>query len=76
MSKLTEAAHYRMTSLGAGMGIKPHDLFCAHSCSACHDVIDGRVSIPGYSRDVVRQYHAEAVLRTIDKLIRTGKIKA
>jgi hypothetical protein len=72
----TVAAHYRSISLGAGVGIKPHDLFTAHACSSCHDFIDGRVSVPGYSRDTVRQYHAEGVLRTIDKLIRLGKVKA
>lgn len=69
------AAHYRSLNLGAGVGIKPHDIFSAHACSACHDVLDGRTSIEGYSRDTVRQYHALGVLRTIDKLIRTGKVK-
>lgn len=71
----TVAAHYRSISLGAGVGIKPHDLFSAHACSACHDVIDGRRTLDGYSRDTIRQYHAEGVLRTIDKLLKLGKVK-
>ena len=27
---------------GAGMALKDRDIFGAHACSSCHDVIDGR----------------------------------
>lgn len=70
----TVAAHYRSVSMGAGAGIKPNDLLCAHACSACHDVIDGRAELPGWTRDMIRLAHAEGVLRTADKLWRLGII--
>lgn len=69
------ACHFRDTSLGAGMGIKPHDLMSAHGCDACHSAVDGRVSTP-FSREELRLMHAVGVLRTIDKLVKLGKVKA
>jgi hypothetical protein len=71
----TVAAHYRSVRLGAGTGIKPHDLLCAHACSSCHDVIDGRVTTH-FTRDELRLMHLEGVAETIVKLIRLGKVKA
>jgi Putative nuclease YbcO len=71
----TVAAHFRDVSIGAGMGIKPHDIFSAHACHACHEVIDGRRSLEGWSRDAIRLAHAKGVMRTIDKLILLGKVK-
>ena len=70
----TVAAHYRSVSLGAGMGIKPNDLLCADACSACHDAIDGRTHIPGYTKDEIRFAHAEGVLRTITARFEKGLI--
>lgn len=71
----TVAAHYRSVSLGAGMGIKPNDLLCADACSACHDAIDGRTHIPGYTKDEIRHAHAEGVLRTITARFEAGHIR-
>jgi len=70
----TVAAHYRSVSLGAGVGIKPHDLFAAHACSACHAAVDGR-SKTAFTREQLRLAHAEGVLRSIDKLIKLGAVK-
>jgi hypothetical protein len=70
----TVAAHFRDVSIGAGMGIKPHDIFSAHACNACHDVIDGRRSLEGWTKDQIRLAHAKGVLRTIDKLMKLGKV--
>ena len=70
----TVAAHYRSVSLGAGMGIKPNDLLCADACSACHDAIDGRTHIEGYSKADIRLAHAEGVLRTITARYEAGII--
>lgn len=61
----TVAAHYRSVSMGAGMGIKPNDLLCADACSSCHDAVDGRTHIDGYSKADIRLAHAEGVMRTI-----------
>lgn len=66
-------AHYRSAGL-CGTGIKPHDLLGAYCCSDCHDAVDGRTWPMGYSKDQLRLWHAEGVLRTIDRLIRTGKV--
>lgn len=68
-------AHYRLSGL-CGTGIKPPDLIGAWACSACHDAIDSRIYIHDHSRDRVRLAHAEGCLRTLNELIRLGKVKA
>jgi len=70
----TVAAHYRLAGI-CGAGMKPIPILCAHACSACHDAIDGRASTDDYTRAELRLAHAEAVLRTIDKLVREGRIE-
>lgn len=71
----TVAAHYRLSGL-CGMGIKPPSLLTAWACSACHDEIDGRTHTLGSGAIVLtRLYHAEGVLRTLNHLIRQGKLK-
>ncbi len=57
------AAHYRSVSLGAGTGIKPHDMLSAHACDQCHAAIDGRVKT-NFTRTELRLMHAEGVFRT------------
>jgi Protein of unknown function (DUF1364) len=69
------AAHYRDTALGAGMGIKPHDIFSAHACHMCHEVIDGRRSLEGWTEEQIAAAHMRAVLRTQYKLMKLGKVK-
>jgi hypothetical protein len=64
-------AHYRLAGT-CGTGCKPDDEQGAHGCSACHDAIDGRTKTP-YSRDELRLFHAEGVLRT-QKILRDGGI--
>lgn len=70
----TVLAHYRLAGL-CGMAIKPMAILGAHACSRCHDIVDFRVRITSYIRPEIRLMHADGVLRTIDKLIRTGKVK-
>lgn len=65
-------AHYTSSWL-RGMGSKPHDIFGAYCCAACHNAIDGRVRT-NYSREQLRLMHAEGVLRTINILLKEGKI--
>lgn len=71
----TVAAHYRSVSLGAGTSHKPADWLAAHACFNCHNVIDGRVFIPGLGKAEVRLAHAEGVFRTMAKLIDAGLIR-
>lgn len=69
----TVLAHYRMAGL-CGAGIKPSDLVGAHSCSACHDQVDGR-SKALHMKDKLRQWHLEGVMRTLAVLESEGVIK-
>ncbi len=66
-SETTVLAHYRMLPFN-GVGIKPPDWLGAWACARCHDAIDGRRRIEGYSRDQVRLAHAEGVFRTTAKV--------
>lgn len=75
----TIAAHYRLAGL-CGVGMKPNDLIAAHSCSCCHDYVDGRSKHviveewgPEYRAFMQRRLdHAEGVMRTLDTLTRLG----
>lgn len=61
----TVLAHYRIAGY-CGSSLKPDDDLGAWACSACHDVIDGRIAVKyhPYSRDQLRLFHAEGVMRT------------
>ncbi len=68
----TVLAHYRLVGI-SGTGLKPPDLIGAWACSACHDVVDGRVPSM-MEQDRVKRYFAEGVFRTQYALIREGKL--
>ena len=72
----TVLAHYRLAGY-SGMGQKPDDFaFGAWSCSACHDLIDGRTK-SDHDKSVLRLAHAEGCLRTqaeLRKLKAEGKL--
>ena len=68
----TVLAHYRLAG-SCGMGMKPNDLQGAWTCSSCHDEIDRRMH--RYEFDFVRLAHAEGILRTLNILLKEGKIK-
>ncbi len=59
--------------LGVGAGMKPHDLFGAWACSACHDAVDGRTSGEYVWRELDK-FLADAVFRTQNILLEEGKI--
>jgi len=59
----TVLAHYRLTGY-CGVGLKPDDSMGAWACSACHDVIDGRIRNAHHSRVELHLMHAEGVMRT------------
>lgn len=68
----TVLAHYRLAGT-CGIAIKPDDVQGAWSCSACHDACDGRIKTE-YSRDELRLFHAEGVMRTQQILRKEGKL--
>jgi hypothetical protein len=57
-----------------GMGIKSPDWWGADACSACHDILDGRVrtDIP---REEITAAHIRGIYRTIKRRIEQGVIK-
>lgn len=71
----TVSAHFRSHRLGAGIGIKPPDLFCAFSCSSCHDWIDGRTNVAGLTREDARHYHVLGVMETQKWLLDNNYIR-
>ncbi len=70
----TVAAHFRSHRNGAGMGIRPADLFIAFACSACHDWVDGRVHIDGHDRDEARHAHLLGMIETQRWLMENGHV--
>ncbi len=65
--------HVRMSGI-SGYGIKSADIFVAHGCFACHQVVDGQRPSE-YSYDERRLMLLEAMVRTQAILIKEGKIK-
>lgn len=58
---------------GAGMARKHNDLLGAWCCWACHEVIDGRRRFsPSH---LIKQYHYEGMVRTIEALADQGLIE-
>ncbi|PHM68834.1 DUF1364 domain-containing protein [Xenorhabdus kozodoii] len=70
-SETVVLAHYRMAGI-SGMGMKPHDLFGAWACSACHDEIDRRTRLT--DADYAHMAHLEGVIRTQSILLQEGKV--
>lgn len=70
----TVAAHIRVASL-CGIGIKPSDILTIRACSACHDVIDGRVQKKGLDKREVNTYVLEALCRTLVEYEKEGLVK-
>ena len=59
----TVLAHIRRP-WNSGAGMKPPDSEAVYACSACHDVIDGRVRRNGISATVIDSYLLDALLKT------------
>jgi len=54
---------------------KADDISCCYGCSACHSVIDGRVSSVFYSESDRQWYMRRAMVRTWRRMIEKGLIK-
>lgn len=65
----TVGCHYRMSGF-SGMGFKPPDWLMAFGCSACHAWVDTHKDL-----ETVVAF-LQAVVRTIDRQIEKGLIKA
>ena len=71
----TVLAHLNERSLfGVGIGQKVPDLFGAWSCSACHDVLDGRTKTD-FKYWELRVLHYQGIMRTQNILLKEKKIK-
>ena len=58
---------------GSGMALKQPDSEGAYACSACHDVIDGRVPRPvEFTNDDIELMHHEGAMRTRLILVELG----
>ncbi|GLS27755.1 nuclease domain-containing protein [Marinibactrum halimedae] len=57
-----------------GMGIKSPDYWGADCCSACHDIIDGRMQVKDISQDEIYRAHIRGVFRTLKRRIGQGLI--
>ncbi|AFC85896.1 Protein of unknown function (DUF1364) [Frateuria aurantia DSM 6220] len=83
----TVLAHYRLAGY-SGTGMKPPDEMGAWACSACHDVVDGRVrpkyswisggdgsllSSDRFSSGAIKLMHAEGVMRTQQAIREMGR---
>jgi len=70
----TVLAHVNGIRYGHGTGQKVNDLLGAYCCSACHDVLDGRVK-SNFDKDFLKLCHYEGVLETLLRLKTKGLIK-
>lgn len=69
----TVAAHIRIAGV-TGVGMKPSDLLTVRACSACHDVMDGRVKTD-FNPDFIRMCVYEGHLRTLIEYEKEGVVK-
>ena len=68
---------------GAGMGRKHASIHGAYCCSSCHNLLDGRSSLPDWLKrmpgdDAIREIklmHLEGVIRTQELMIEQGLLK-
>lgn len=67
-------AHLRLPGF-CGVGQKPADWLAAHCCFACHQHVDFRQTLPGYTREQIRLAHAVGVFRTLARLIEQGRVR-
>ena len=68
----TVFAHINGVRFGHGVGIKTN--FGAYCCSACHDVLDGRVRVKHLLKEEIKLAHYEGVIETLSKLAQKGLV--
>lgn len=69
----TALCHSNLLEDGKGMGLKAPDTAAAFGCSACHDVLDGRMPRPkGFSFELMIALFREGIAHTHRILKRMG----
>jgi len=68
-------AHANGLAAGKGMGMKSPDALGSYACSACHDVIDGRVHPRHLERHEIQLAFHEGHQRSFIKLLEKGLVK-
>lgn len=69
-------AHANGLAAGKGRGLKSPDALGTYACSACHDVIDGRVRSPlGWDKGDVENAFHQGHQRSFIKLLGKGLVK-
>ena len=72
----TTVLAHRRTKGNAGIGTKPDDfVYGSWSCFHCHNAVDFRVPLEGYTRTEIVNAHCDGVSRTQMELIRSGVVK-
>lgn len=67
----TVLAHIRRGVL-SGMGRKPPDVCSVFACSACHDILDRRSNMGGYTASDLDGYILEGHMRTLEHWVYEG----
>jgi len=70
----TVLAHIRMPGI-TGTSLKAVDLLGAFACDPCHSAVDGRLKTD-FSHQELWTMHLEGMARTIDWLVKHGKVRA
>lgn len=58
----------------SGMGIKAHDIHGAYCCTACHDVLDGRVK-SDFEAEWLELEHLRGIIQTQKIMIQEGVLR-
>lgn len=59
---------------GAGWALKSLDIHGAYGCKRCHDAVDMRIK-SNYSKESLKLYHLEAIIRTQIIMVKNGLIR-
>lgn len=70
----TVLAHIRRSNTG-GAGKKPSDLIAVWACSNCHDLIDRRNTMGGYTIAEIDGIILDALCRQLDRYVTEGVVR-
>lgn len=77
-NETTVLAHLNKLRFGKGKGLKANDMAALYCCSACHDLLDGRIPSygvdPNLTSDDVYRMALEGVVETHIVMIKNGII--
>lgn len=70
----TVLAHVNGVRFGHGIGNKVNDLLAADTCSACHDILDGRVRCDTFTHKELKLMFYEGVMETQLRRVEDGLV--